>query len=56
MGQVCQKCGDGDLVCTKSKNGPVKPHTRNKMSQRVPGGEVSLPNSNMTFNAGESVE
>ena len=54
MGQVCQKCGDGDLVCTKSKNAPGKmPSRNNKISQRIPGGAVSLPNSDMTFSASD---
>ena len=51
MGQVCQKCGDGDLMCSKSKvNGPIKSHGRGRTSQR--GGGASLPNSDMTFHAG----
>ena len=59
MGQVCQKCGDGEVVCTKGKNinGPQKPHLRNKGKkngggQRGTGGGVSFPNSDMTFHNG----
>ena len=52
MGQVCQKCGDGDLICSRDKNnGPMKPHRRN--GGRGTDGPVSLPNSDMTFQTGD---